>query len=286
MPTRTQQSDVLSAAYASHGDTKHVLLFPEDPRECFELAAEAFDLAERLQTPVFVMLDLDIGMNEWLCKPLAWDDSKRYDRGKVLTAEELQAGREFGRYLDVDGDGIPYRTLPGAHPNKGAYFTRGTSKNRFAKYSEEGADYVDNMQRLLRKFETAKRVVPAPVRKDAAQSTRVGVIYYGSTTPAMHEALEKLASQGVHLDTLRVRAFPFSDEIIDFVLDHDQIFLVEQNRDAQLRTLLINEGALDPARIIPILHYDGTPITARFIIDAIGQQWRALTGAASRDAAE
>jgi 2-oxoglutarate ferredoxin oxidoreductase subunit alpha len=286
MPTRTQQSDVLSAAYASHGDTKHVLLFPEDPRECFEFAVEAFDLAERLQTPIFVMLDLDIGMNEWLCKPLTWDDSRRYDRGKVLTAEELQAGREFGRYLDVDGDGIPFRTFPGTHPNKGAFFTRGTSKNRFAKYSEEGADYVDNMQRLLRKFETAKRAVPAPVRRDAAQSTRVGVIYYGSTTPAVHEALEKLATQGIHLDTLRVRAFPFSDEIIDFVLDHDQIFLVEQNRDAQLRTLLINEGALDPARIIPILHYDGTPITARFIIDAIGQQWRALTGAASRDAAE
>jgi 2-oxoglutarate ferredoxin oxidoreductase subunit alpha len=286
MPTRTQQSDVLSAAYASHGDTKHVLLFPEDPRECFEFAVEAFDLAERLQTPVFVMLDLDIGMNEWLCKPLTWDDSRRYDRGKVLTAEELQAGREFGRYLDVDGDGIPFRTFPGTHPNKGAFFTRGTSKNRFAKYSEEGADYVDNMQRLLRKFETAKRIVPAPVRKDAAQSTRVGVIYYGSTTPAMHEALEKLATQGIHLDTLRVRAFPFSDEIIDFVLDHDQIFLVEQNRDAQLRTLLINEGALDPARIVPILHYDGTPITARFIIDAIGHQWRALTGAANRDAAE
>ncbi len=286
MPTRTQQSDVLSAAYASHGDTKHVLLFPEDPRESFEFGALAFDLAERIQTPVFVMLDLDIGMNEWLCKPLTWDDSKTYDRGKVLTAEDLQAGREFGRYLDVDGDGIPYRTFPGTHPNRGAFFTRGTSKNRFAKYSEEGADYVENMQRLLRKFETAKGIVPAPVRKDAAQPTRVGAIYYGSTTPAMHEALEKLASQGIHIDTIRVRAFPFSDEIIDFVLDHDQIFLVEQNRDAQLRTLLINEGALDPARIVPILHYDGTPITARFIIEAIVRQWRALSGAASRDAAE
>ena len=286
MPTRTQQSDVLSAAYASHGDTKHVLLFPEDPRESFEFGALAFDLAERIQTPVFVMLDLDIGMNEWLCKPLTWDDSKTYDRGKVLTAEDLQAGREFGRYLDVDGDGIPYRTFPGTHPNRGAFFTRGTSKNRFAKYSEEGADYVENMQRLLRKFETAKGSVPAPVRKDAAQPTGVGAIYYGSTTPAMHEALEKLASQGIHIDTIRVRAFPFSDEIIDFVLDHDQIFLVEQNRDAQLRTLLINEGALDPARIVPILHYDGTPITARFIIEAIVRQWRALSGAASRDAAE
>jgi len=286
MPTRTQQSDVLSAAYASHGDTKHVLLFPEDPRECFEFAAQSFDLADRLQTPIFVMLDLDIGMNEWLCKPLAWQEGRQYDRGKVLTAEELEAGREFGRYLDVGGDGIPYRTLPGTHPNRGAFFTRGTSKDRFARYSEDGADYVENMQRLLRKFETAKSLVPAPVRRDAAQPTRVGVLYYGSTAPAMNEALDALAGQGIHLDTMRIRAFPFSDMIVDFVLDHDQVFVVEQNRDAQLRTLLINEGALDPARLVPILHYDGTPITARFITDVIGQQWRALTGAASRDAAE
>jgi len=286
MPTRTQQSDVLIAAYASHGDTKHVLLFPEDPRECFEFAALSFDLADRLQTPVFVMSDLDIGMNEWLCGPLAWDDSRQYDRGKVLSAAELESGREFARYLDVDGDAITYRTYPGTHPNLGAYFTRGTSKNHVARYSEEGSDYVDNMQRLLRKFEGAKKLVPKPVRSDASQSTRVGVIYYGSTAPAMREALDALAAEGIHLDTLRIRAFPFSDEIIDFVLDHDQVFVVEQNRDAQLRTLLVNEGALDPARLIPILHYDGTPITARFITDAVGEQWRALSGAASRDAAE
>jgi 2-oxoglutarate ferredoxin oxidoreductase subunit alpha len=286
MPTRTQQSDILIAAYASHGDTKHVLLLPEDPRECFEFAAESFDLADRLHTPIFVMLDLDIGMNEWLCEPLAWDDSKQYDRGKVLTAEELEAGREFGRYLDVDGDGIPYRTYPGTHPNRGAYFTRGTSKNRVARYSEAGDDYVDNMQRLLRKFETAKSLVPKPIRRDAAQPTRVGALYYGSTAPAMNEALEALATQGIHLDIMRIRAFPFADEIIDFVLDHDQVFLVEQNRDAQLRTLLINEGALDPARIVPVLHYDGTPITARFIIGAIARQWHAISGTASRDAAE
>ena len=286
MPTRTQQSDVLSAAYASHGDTKHVLLFPEDPRESFEFAAQSFDLADRLQTPIFVMLDLDIGMNEWLCRPLEWKDGRQFDRGKVLTAEELDAGREFGRYLDVDDDGIPYRTLPGTHPKRGAFFTRGTSKDRFARYSEEGSDYVENMQRLLRKFETAKRFVPAPIRRDAAQPSRVGVIYYGSTAPAMSEALEALAGQGLHFDTMRIRAFPFADTVVDFVLDHDQVFVVEQNRDAQLRTLLINEGALDPARLIPILHYDGTPITARYITEAIGQQWRALSGAASRDAAE
>jgi 2-oxoglutarate ferredoxin oxidoreductase subunit alpha len=286
MPTRTQQSDILSAAYASHGDTKHVLLLPEDPYECFEFGAQAFDLADRLQTPIFVMLDLDIGMNEWLCKPLAWDEKRKLDRGKVLTAKELDEGRQFGRYLDVDGDGIPYRTFPGAHPSKGAFFTRGTSKNRFAKYSEEGGDYVDNMQRLLRKFETAKSLVPAPVIGKAAEPARFGVIYYGSTAPAMSEALEALAGEGVHLDTLRVRAFPFADSVVDFVLDHDQVFVVEQNRDGQLRTLLVNECALDPARLVPILHYDGTPITARFIKDAIGRQWRALTGTPHRDAAE
>jgi 2-oxoglutarate ferredoxin oxidoreductase subunit alpha len=286
MPTRTQQSDLLSAAYASHGDTKHVLLFPEDPHECFEFAALSFDLADRLQTPIFVMLDLDIGMNEWLCKPLAWDPNRKLDRGKVLTAEELDAGRNFGRYLDVDNDGIPFRTYPGTHPNKGAFFTRGTSKNRFAKYSEEGVDYVENMQRLLRKFETAKSLVPAPIREDAAEKTRFGVLYFGSTAPAMREALESLAKDGIPLDTLRVRGFPFAEAVVDFILDHDQVFVVEQNRDGQLRTLLVNECALDPARLIPILHYDGTPITARFIKEAIGRQWRALTGTPQRDAAE
>ncbi|MGZ5939040.1 MAG: 2-oxoacid:acceptor oxidoreductase subunit alpha, partial [Rhizomicrobium sp.] len=192
MPTRTQQSDVLIAAYASHGDTKHVLLFPEDPHEAFEFSAEAFDLAERLQTPVFVMLDLDIGMNDWLCRPLEWDDSRKYDRGKIMTAEDLEAGKLFGRYLDVDGDAIPYRTLPATHPNKGYYFTRGSSRDRFAKYSEEGSVYVDNMQRLLRKFETAKSLVPKPVRRNAAEKTKFGAIYYGSTSPAMDEALAGL----------------------------------------------------------------------------------------------
>jgi 2-oxoglutarate ferredoxin oxidoreductase subunit alpha len=286
MPTRTQQADVTIAAYASHGDTKHVLLFPEDPRECFEFGALSFDLADRLQTPIFVMLDLDIGMNEWLCRPLSWDDSRRMDRGKVLTAEELAAGREFGRYLDVDGDGIPYRTYPGTHPSKGAFFTRGTSKNRYARYSEEGADYVENMQRLLRKFETAKGLVPAPLRQDAPEPTRFGVIYYGSTAPSMREAMESLAADGIHLDTLRIRAFPFAAAVEDFVLQHDQVFVVEQNRDGQLRSLIINECALDPARLIPVLHYDGTPITARFIRRAIAEQWRVLSGAAQRDAAE
>jgi 2-oxoglutarate/2-oxoacid ferredoxin oxidoreductase subunit alpha len=269
MPTRTQQADVLACAYASHGDTKHVLLFPEDPRECFTMGAEAFDLADRLQTPIFVLLDLDIGMNERLCRPLAWDDAKRFDRGKVMSEADLEAGKEFGRYLDVDDDGIAYRTYPGTHPTRGAFFTRGTSKNRYAKYSEEGAAYVDNMQRLLKKFETAKNLVPRPVLRSAKQATRFGAIYYGSTSPAMDEALDMLAAQGLHVDTLRVRAFPFHDEIIQFVAAHDQVFVVEQNRDAQLRTLLINEGEIDPAKLVKVLNYDGSPITARFIAGAI-----------------
>jgi 2-oxoglutarate/2-oxoacid ferredoxin oxidoreductase subunit alpha len=285
MPTRTQQSDILSCAYASHGDTKHVLLFPEDPGECFEFGALAFDLADRLQTPIFVMQDLDIGMNDWLCEPFAWDDNRRMDRGKVMTAEALDAGREFGRYLDVDGDGIPYRTLPGAHPTRGAYLTRGTTKDRYAKYSEEGPVYVDNMERLLRKFETAKKLVPAPIRRSAKQPTRFGAIYFGSTTPAMKEALETLEARGIHLDTLRVRGFPFADEVLRFVADHDKVFLVEQNRDAQLRTLLINEGSIDPARVIAVLHYDGTPITARFIIAEIAGKLSALTVTPLRKAA-
>ncbi len=276
MPTRTQQSDLKICAYASHGDTKHVLLLPEDPGEAFEFAAQSFDLAERLQTPIFVLLDLDIGMNDWLTKPFAWDDARAYDRGKVMTFEELEAGKEFGRYLDVDGDGIPYRTLPGTHPTKGAYFTRGTSRNRYAKYSEEGVDYVDNMQRLLRKLDTAKRMVPKPVVRQAKQAARHGVIYFGSTSAAMDEALAALEGQGIHLDTMRLRAFPFADEVIDFVNAHEQVFVVEQNRDAQMRLLLVNEGAIDPARFISILHYDGTPITARFITAEIAARLRAF----------
>jgi len=272
MPTRTQQADLLACAYASHGDTKHVLLLPEDPREVFEFSAQAFDLAERLQTPVFVLEDLDIGMNEWLCEPFAWDDKRIYDRGKVMTAEELEAGKTFGRYLDVDGDAIPYRTLPGTHPTRGAFFTRGTSRDRYAKYSEEGAVYQDNMQRLLRKFDTAKSLVPAPVVQKAKEKSSFGVIYFGSSSPAVREALVALEAKGIYLDTLRLRAFPFADAVADFVDSHSQVFLVEQNRDAQMRSLLCNECAIDPARFISILHYDGTPLTARFVIDAIAER--------------
>ena len=272
MPTRTQQSDLLLAAYASHGDTKHVLTFPCDPHESFEFAAQAFDLAERLQTPIFVMMDLDIGMNDWLVEPLKWDDSRKYDRGKVMTYEELEAGKQFARYLDVDGDAIPYRTLPGTHPTKGTFFTRGSSHNAYAVYSEEGKDYTDVMQRLLRKFETAKQMVPQPVITKAQEETRWGVIYFGSTTVAMDEALHALGNQGLHVDALRLRAFPFPESVTDFIAAHDQVFVVEQNRDAQMLKLIVNECAIDPARFISILHYDGAPVTARFIISAITER--------------
>jgi 2-oxoglutarate ferredoxin oxidoreductase subunit alpha len=265
MPTRTQQSDLISCAYASHGDTKHVMLFPEDPYECFTLGAQAFDLADRLQTPVFVLLDLDIGMNDRLCQPFDWDDSRRYDRGKVMTAEMLDSGKNFGRYLDVDGDGIPWRTIPGTHPTKGAFFSRGTTRNAYAKYSEAGTDYTYNMERLRRKLETAKKLVPAPVPQPASQPTRFGAIHYGSTGPAMAEALSLLEARGIHVDALRVRGFPFADAVIEFVADHDEVFVVEQNESGQLRMLLLTEGEIDPKKLIRVLHYDGTPITARFI---------------------
>ncbi|MBB1075178.1 2-oxoacid:acceptor oxidoreductase subunit alpha [Rhodoferax sp. 4810] len=269
MPTRTQQSDLLSCAYASHGDTKHVLLFPQDPHECFTHSAAALDLAERLQTPIFVMTDLDIGMNQRLCKPFVWDDAQAYDRGKIMTAEELEAGKPFGRYRDVDGDGIPWRTLPGTHPSKGAFFTRGTSRNPQAMYSEAGPDYIYNMERLLRKFKTAETLVPQPVLRPAKTPTRLGVMYYGSTTPAMREALDVLERNGDAVDALRLCAFPFSDVVRYFLAEHDTIFVVEQNRDAQMRTMLINELDANPAKLVKVLHYDGTPITARFIIRSI-----------------
>ncbi|GAA4802905.1 2-oxoacid:acceptor oxidoreductase subunit alpha [Lysobacter hankyongensis] len=274
MPTRTQQSDILAAAYASHGDTKHILLLPEDPHECFAFSADALDLADRLQTPVFVMTDLDIGMNQRLCAPFAWDDSRTYDRGKVLSREDLEAGKEFARYKDIDGDGIPYRTYPGTHPEKGAYFTRGTSRNPQAQYSERGADYVYNMQRLLQKFDTARGLVPQPIVSRADVPARHGAIHYGSTSPAMQEAIERLHGQTIALDTMRLRAFPFPDSVRAFIDAHESVFVVEQNRDGQLRTLLINEFGIDPARLIAVLHYDGTPITARFIADAIAARIR------------
>ena len=275
MPTRTQQADLISCAYASHGDTKHVLLLPQDPHECFEHAAAALDLADRLQTPVFVMTDLDIGMNQRLCEPFAWDDSRSYDRGKVMSAEELEAGKDFGRYKDVDGDGIAWRTLPGTHPSKGSYFTRGTTRNPYAQYSERGPDYIYNVERLLKKFATAATLVPQPVLRPAARKTAFGVIYFGSTSPAMHEALDVLTEAGMHLDALRLRAFPFAASVSQFIAAHDKVFVVEQNRDAQMHCLLVNELDVDPARLVRVLHFDGTPITARFITGAIRQKMQA-----------
>jgi len=277
MPTRTQQADILACAYAGHGDTKHVLLFPEDPAECFDFTAEALDLADRLQTPVFVMTDLDIGMNRRLSRPLKWDDGKRLDRGKLMTFEALEAGTDFGRYLDVDGDGIPYRTLPGTHPTLGAYFTRGTTRNAYAKYSESGPDYLYNMERLLKKFDTARALVPQPVVREASQAVlaksdgrvRFGALQFGSTSPAMSEAHDALEDDGISLDVMRIRAFPFAESVREFIAAHEAVFVIEQNRDAQLRTLLTTELGIDPARLLPVLHYDGTPITARFIHERI-----------------
>jgi 2-oxoglutarate ferredoxin oxidoreductase subunit alpha len=277
MPTRTQQADILSCAYASHGDTKHVLLFPQDPHECFEHSAAALDLADRLQTPIFVMTDLDIGMNQRLCKPFVWEEGKGYDRGKVMTAEELEAGKDFGRYKDVDGDGIPWRTLPGTHPSKGAFFTRGTTRNPYAMYSERGPDYIYNMERLLRKFKTAATLVPQPIVRKATQATRFGVIYFGSTAPAMREALDVLETQDLHLDAMRLCAYPFPDSVQTFIAAHDTVFVVEQNRDGQMHSLLVNELDFDPAKLPRVLHYDGTPITARFIAGAIAKRMEAQT---------
>ena len=269
MPTRTQQADLISCAYASHGDTKHVLLFPQDPHECFEHGATALDLADRLQTPIFVMTDLDIGMNQRLCAPFEWDAARQYDRGKVMTAAELEAGKDFGRYKDVDGDGIPWRTLPGTHPTKGSYFTRGTTRDPYARYSERGPDYVYNVERLLKKFRTAANLVPQPVVRKAARKTVLGVIYFGSTSPAMHEALDVLPGDGIELDAMRLRAFPFPESVAAFIAEHETVYVVEQNRDAQMRQLLVTELEINPARLVPVLHFDGTPITARFITSRI-----------------
>jgi 2-oxoglutarate ferredoxin oxidoreductase subunit alpha len=281
MPTRTQQADLLSAAYASHGDTKHVLLFPASPDECFELAVEAFDLADRLQTPVIVMSDLDLGMNTWLSRPFKWDDTRRPDRGKVLDHDELEAGKQFYRYLDVDGDAIPYRTYPGTHPSRGAYFTRGSGHDKYGAYTEDSAKYQENLDRLRRKFDTAAQLVPKPVM-EADPGAEAGVLYFGTTTEPMREALEGLAKRGVKLDAMRLLAFPFSDEVYRFIETHKTVFVVEQNRDAQLHTMLLTEGGMDPAQLVSLLHYGGLPVTAEFLIRSVLEH---LASAADHSAA-
>jgi len=269
MPTRTQQSDVLSCAYASHGDTKQVLLFPSSPAECFEMGADAFDFAERLQTPVIMMSDLNLGMNDHYSRPFTWSKKRPYDRGKVLNAEQLESIEKFGRYLDVDGDGICYRTIPGEHPTKGAYFTRGTSRDAFAIYTEKGEEYVKNMDRLTRKFKTAENIISRPEITKSKTQARHAIVYYGTTDEAMSETVDLLAKAGVVVDLLRIRAFPFHSDIEQFIGDYEQVFVVDQNRDAQMKTLLVNELAIAPNDLHPICNYDGLPITAEFIAQKV-----------------
>ena len=266
MPTRTQQSDILACAYASHGDTKHVLLFPSDPKECFEMAAQSFDLAEILQTPIIVMSDLDIGMNDWVTDPLQWDDDTKFQRGKVLKKKDLDDLVNWGRYLDVDGDGIPYRTLPGTHETKGSYFTRGTSHDAFAGYTEDGRINADNMMRITKKFKKSLKFLPKSIRKKAKKDTNIGLIYFGSTSVAVDEANDILEDQGYAVDLLRIRSFPFGRGISTFIDDHDHVIVMEQNRDAQMRSLLINELDKNGSKIHSILNFDGSPVTADFIV--------------------
>ncbi|MBK6292445.1 MAG: 2-oxoacid:acceptor oxidoreductase subunit alpha [Ignavibacteria bacterium] len=269
MPTRTQQSDLTLAAYASHGDTKHVMLFPSTPTECFEMTADSFDLAERLQTPIMIMSDLDLGMNDHMTAPFQWDDSRTYDRGKTYSAEDLEAIGRYGRYLDVDGDGIPYRTIPGVHPTKGSYVVRGSSRDEYAVYTEDSPAYQRNMDRLAKKWETAKTLVHAPQRYQEKNTHRDGVMFFGTSTDSAQEALDILQAQGHGLDALRLRAFPFNTTVADFIASHDRVFVIEQNRDGQMRSLLTNELSVDPNTLISVLNYDGMPITAQTITEQI-----------------
>ncbi|EMR03140.1 2-oxoacid:acceptor oxidoreductase subunit alpha [Cesiribacter andamanensis] len=271
MPTRTQQSDLLLAALASHGDTRHVLLLPATPAECFELTALSFDLAEQLQTPVMVMTDLDLGMNDHLSEPLAWEEGRAYQRGKVLSADQLEGMGRFGRYRDVDGDGIPYRTYPGTHPTKGAFFTRGTSRDEWAAYTEDGAAYQRNMDRLLVKWATAKKLVPPAERYQQKQGSELGMLFFGTSAYAAQEARDLLQQEGLVLDAIRLKAFPFGEEVADFVRTHRTIFVIEQNRDAQMRSLLQLELLPTPDKLVPVLNYDGMPITAQCIAGQISR---------------
>ncbi len=269
MPTRTQQADITSAFYASHGDTKHVLLFPSTPFECFEMTATAFDLAERLQTPIMVMTDLDLGMNDHVSEPLTWNAERKYDRGKVFNAEDLDRIERFGRYLDVDNDGITYRTLPGTHPTKGSFFTRGTSRDEYAKYTEDGAVYARNMERLIRKWNTAKTIVPAPEFYTDKQPAEIGLLFFGTTTDSAIEAMAALRQEEILVDGMRLKAAPFPQSVVDFIFDHEVVFVIEQNRDGQMRSILINELEIDPQRLKAVLNYDGMPITAANILRQI-----------------
>ena len=269
MPTRTQQSDITLAAYASHGDTKQILLFPSTPKECFEMTAGALDLAEELQTPIIMMSDLDLGMNDHMSDPFEWDDARKYNRGKVLNAQQLEEIPSFGRYRDVDGDGIPYRTIPGTHPTKGVFFTRGTSRDENAAYTEDGAVYARNMDRLLKKWNTAKNMVPAPHLYQQKNKSPYGIIFFGTSTYSAEEAIDIMAGENLTFDAMRLKAFPFNKTVEDFINAHEQVFVIEQNRDAQLRSLLINELNASPQKLVPVLNYDGMPITAHTIISKV-----------------
>jgi len=265
MPTRTQQSDIMEAAYASHGDTKHVLLFPSTPKECFDMTADAFDLAEQLQTPVILMTDLDLGMNDHVSAPLHWDDARVYKRGKILTAKDLESIERFGRYKDVDNDGIPYRTYPGTHPTKGSYFTRGTSRDEYAVYTEDGNAYKKNMDRLMKKWETSKNMVHQPELYQEKNKSENGILFFGTSTYSVEEAMDDLELQGITIDALRLRSFPFNKTVEDFVKSHKTIFVIEQNRDAQMKSLISIELQIDPNKLVSVLNYDGMPITAHHI---------------------
>jgi len=267
LPTRTQQADILLCAYASHGDTRHVLLFPANPEECFYMAVQAFDLAERLQTPVFVMSDLDIGMNDWMCRDLKWDDAYRPDRGKLLSAEELASLDKFYRYVDRDDDAITYRTLPGVNP-KGAYFTRGSGHNQYGAYTEDSAEYQFLLDRLKRKFATATRYVPKAEIVGKGDN-KIGIVSVGSCDGAVREAIDVLARQKIPVDYLRIKAFPFGLEVESFLSLHATIFVVEQNRDAQLRSLLTLETAVDKSKLKSILSYSGFPMSCEPIVDGV-----------------
>ena len=269
MPTRTQQSDLMLAAYASHGDTKHVLLFPSNPKECFDMTADAFDFAERYQTAILIMTDLDLGMNDHLSDPLQWDDSRMYKRGKVLTAVELESMKSFGRYQDVDGDGIPYRTIPGTHPTKGSYFTRGSSKDENARYTEESEAYVRNVDRLAKKWLTIQKEIYPPEITINDKGSKKGLIFFGTSSYAAIEAIDLLAENGLHFNAMRLKAFPFTKEVLEFIDNHDEIYVIEQNRDAQCRTILITELNINPSKLKSVLNYDGFPITAQFISEKI-----------------
>ncbi len=271
MPTRTQQGDLLSIAYLSHGDTKHIALFPANPAECFYLAVEAFDLTERFQTPVFVVSDLDIGMNDWMCPTLKWDDSYRPDRGKVLDADALERIQRFSRYFDTDGDGIAARTLPGTSP-KGGYFTRGSGHDKHAIYTEDSAAYLEVVDRLARKLVTASTAVPAPefhAQNDASGAADIGIISLGGCHAAVLEAVDRLRHDGRSVDYMRVRAFPFAPSVREFIESHSRCYVVEQNRDGQLRTLLAIETGIARDRMTSVLDYGGLPLTADRVVSGV-----------------